>query len=113
MKLSYRGVSYENSQSILEVTEGEIGGKWRGQNWKYRYPRHIPQLQPKLYRQYRGVAYSICSQEEVTCVNVLKKPYKVVANEEKNLNWGNIRRQLERLFKTTKKSEDENLSNHR
>lgn len=31
MKLSYRGVTYEPKPLTLEVTEGEIGGMYRGQ----------------------------------------------------------------------------------
>jgi len=29
------------------MIEGEVAGKYRGQNWNYRYPRHIPT--PKKY----------------------------------------------------------------
>ncbi|PNW56181.1 UNVERIFIED_CONTAM: hypothetical protein BEN50_08085 [Euhalothece sp. KZN 001] len=58
MKLTYRGIQYEPETNPLETTEGEIGGKYRGQSWRYQYPRHIPQLQPKLGLQYRGVYYS-------------------------------------------------------
>lgn len=58
MKLTYRGIQYEPETNPLETTEGEIGGKYRGQSWRYHYPRHIPQLQPKLGLQYRGVHYS-------------------------------------------------------
>lgn len=58
MRLSYRGINYEPETMPLEVTEGELGGKYRGQPWRYHYPRHIPELQPKLWLHYRGVSYS-------------------------------------------------------
>lgn len=60
MKLCYRGIDYENKAAILEVVKGEVGGKYRGQDWYDSYPRHIPHLKPKIYRQYRGIAYSTC-----------------------------------------------------
>ncbi|MDY6781125.1 MAG: DUF4278 domain-containing protein [Cyanobacteriota bacterium] len=58
MRLTYRGASYAREPLSLEVTEKEIGGLYRGQPWKHRYPRHIPHLrhQPKIL-QYRGVVY--------------------------------------------------------
>ena len=54
MQFSYRGVLYDKKPLTLEVTESEISGKYRGQDWHYRYPKHIPQLQPKIFMQYRG-----------------------------------------------------------
>ncbi|MGB7442827.1 MAG: DUF4278 domain-containing protein [Coleofasciculaceae cyanobacterium] len=56
MKLSYRGVKYEAEPSALEVREGGIGGTYRGQEWRFHYPRHIPQT-PVHNLKYRGVSY--------------------------------------------------------
>lgn len=62
MKLSYRGISYEREQPPAVSQEGEIISKYRGQEWKYYYPRHVTQLQPKIDRKYRGIPYgSSCS----------------------------------------------------
>lgn len=47
MKLSYRGANYEYDIPTVDMIEGEVAGKYRGQNWNYRYPRHIPT--PKKY----------------------------------------------------------------
>ncbi|NBD33672.1 MAG: DUF4278 domain-containing protein [Cyanobacteria bacterium] len=58
MRLTYRGINYEPETMPLETAEGEVAGKYRGQPWRYHYPRHIPDLQPKLWLQYRGVHYS-------------------------------------------------------
>lgn len=55
MKLTYRGTSYESDIPKIDVTEGEIGGKYRGQSWKYHYPRHIPVPGPSQQLKYRGV----------------------------------------------------------
>jgi hypothetical protein len=124
MKLSYRGVSYNNEPFSLEMTEGEIGGKYRGQDWKYHYPRHIPQLQPKLYQQYRGIVYSTSAvslaeypataqseSQNHTCPVPLRKPCKVVTNELTKTHLENMRRNLERRLEVAKAKGDEKLVN--
>lgn len=47
MQLTYRGANYEYDISTVDTIEGQVTGKYRGQNWNYRYPRHIPV--PKKY----------------------------------------------------------------
>ena len=54
MKLSYRGVHYKNEPSTLEVTEGEIVGRYQDQQRQSGYVRHIPE---PLKLKNRGVAY--------------------------------------------------------
>lgn len=61
MKLTYRGIQYQPETNSLEIKEGEIGGKYRGQPWRYHYPRHVLALKPKLWLEYRGVHYSKCA----------------------------------------------------
>ena len=41
MQLTYRGANYEYDIPTVDMIEGEVAGKYRGQNWNYRYPRHI------------------------------------------------------------------------
>jgi hypothetical protein len=60
MKLCYRGVNYNREPLSLEVSESEIMGKYRGQEYHRCYPRHVPQLNPKPRLQYRGLAYQTC-----------------------------------------------------
>ncbi|MEZ2225065.1 DUF4278 domain-containing protein [Microcoleus sp.] len=57
MKLAYRGANYDYDIPTVDMTEGEVAGKYRGQNWNYRYPRHIPMPQHPQDLQYRGVGY--------------------------------------------------------
>lgn len=122
MRLSYRGVNYEKEQPTLEMNEGEIGGKYRGRDWNYRYPRHIPQLQPKYYRQYRGIAYStlpipaegeiISPQWNATgvyCPVPVQKPEAVVTSEFSKTHLDNIRRNLERRLQVAKANGNESL----
>jgi hypothetical protein len=60
MRLSYRGTRYETELPTFEMLEGDVVGKYRGQNLKlqYPYPKHIPVPQTPLDLKYRGVAYS-------------------------------------------------------
>ncbi|HBE16167.1 MAG TPA: hypothetical protein DEG17_23350 [Cyanobacteria bacterium UBA11149] len=58
MKLSYRGGNYEGTPS-LEINEGEIGGTYRGQPWRFHYPRHIREPLTVDHLQYRGIPYNI------------------------------------------------------
>lgn len=101
MKLSYRGIHYDQVPLALDMNEGEVGGKYRGQDWKYHYPRHIPQLQPKLYRQYRGVAYSSrpnlgTETATLTCSISNTLPTAIVTDEVSQVHLETIRRRLER-----------------
>ena len=40
-QLSYRGIVYEKELPLIEMETGEYGGRYRGQSWHYRYPRHV------------------------------------------------------------------------
>lgn len=57
MRLTYRGINYEAETPSIDVTEGEMAGKFQGQPWHYHYPRHLPQIQPNLSVRYRGLHY--------------------------------------------------------
>ena len=58
MKLSYRGVNYEAESLTQEVTEGEIGGLYRGQPWRVHHPmqQHRRYVAPRQM-SYRGIGY--------------------------------------------------------
>jgi Domain of unknown function (DUF4278) len=57
VKLSYRGIPYEYEPPTLDMTEGQEMGKYRGQAWAMRYPKHMNIPQPALNLKYRGIAY--------------------------------------------------------
>ncbi|MBD2072205.1 DUF4278 domain-containing protein [Leptolyngbya sp. FACHB-671] len=57
MKLSYRGVRYDSVSTPINMVESEGTGNYRGSNFHFTYPRHIPVRQPVLELKYRGVAY--------------------------------------------------------
>ena len=58
MKLNYRGVSYEYNPPTFATVESEVGGKYRGLDWRFRNLKKSPVLQPPVNLTYRGVAYS-------------------------------------------------------
>lgn len=122
MQFSYRGATYENDIPTGEVTEGEIGGKYRGQDWRYSYPRHIPVPQPTPHLRYRGANY--CANPRATAeacfaapaaqeiparvVSTCGKGDKVLnALEETHL--ANIRRRLEYRLQVAKNKGDRDL----
>lgn len=56
-RLSYRGASTAYELPTIDMLEGDIGGTYRGQPWRLRYPRHIPEVEPIADLKYRGVPY--------------------------------------------------------
>jgi Domain of unknown function (DUF4278) len=58
MKLAYRGTNYDYDIPAVDMIEGEVAGKYRGQNWSYRYPRHIRGPQQAYDVNYRRTDYS-------------------------------------------------------
>ena len=58
MNLRYRGIEYEYTPSICMFTKGEVGGKYRGLDWRFRNLEKPPVLQPRLNLTYRGIKYS-------------------------------------------------------
>jgi hypothetical protein len=110
MKLTYRGVTYDRQSEEIEMNEGEVGGKYRGNQWKYHYPRHIPTLQPKLAKKYRGIAYDeqkgSCDTGEYAIASYLNSPQrrKVINSEAANIHLENMRQNLERRIKAAEAS---------
>ncbi|OKH26055.1 hypothetical protein NIES593_02970 [Hydrococcus rivularis NIES-593] len=58
MKLTYRGVSYEYDPIVVETTTGEVGGKYRSRDWRFRNLKKPPILVPRANLTYRGVTYN-------------------------------------------------------
>jgi hypothetical protein len=96
---------------------GDIGGKYRGQDWKHHYPRHMIQLQPKLHRQYRGISYSTLpgvtrAIAPVACPLPILKPQVIVQDDSlSTVHLNNIRRRLERRLQIAQDNGDEILVN--
>ena len=58
MKLIYRGISYEYNPPVVETVEGQVGGKFRGLDWRFHNLKKPPVLQPPVNLTYRGVNYA-------------------------------------------------------
>lgn len=108
MKLGYRGVAYEYEPPTIDMVEGEVGGKYRGQPWRCSYPRHIPVPQPALDLKYRGVAYSSYPKAPAGAIAQLGNP-RQVSPELLDTHLENIRRRLEHRLQVAKTSGDEKL----
>lgn len=57
MKLCYRGVEYDYTPPVLEVTESEAAGRYRGRSLKFSYVRHVPFPQAEADLSFRGATY--------------------------------------------------------
>jgi hypothetical protein len=114
VKMKYRGIEYKSETSLLEMKESDIIGKYRGSHWNYRLPKHIPQLQPKPFLTYRGVAYSTCpnATPEITnrqTVVTSIAPHSRLANTEsisslEELHLYNLKQNLERRIKVAQET---------
>lgn len=121
MKRSYRGVNYIGEPSTLEVTEGEIGGLYRGQNWRFHYAKHMPEPLPSQNLQYRGVAYRnsqpavpVLSKQEESVTPIARWQWsnrhkREVLDELTRSHLQNIRRSLEHRLQVAKAKGDEQL----
>jgi membrane protein implicated in regulation of membrane protease activity len=56
IKLSYRGVNYEPAPPAVEVSEGEVTGKYRGQVWRTSQLKNAVVVQPAIGMKYRGAS---------------------------------------------------------
>lgn len=65
MKLCYRGVEYDYTPPVLEVSESEAQGHYRGRPLRFSYVHHIPFPQSEADLKYRGVSYHTNRQGEV------------------------------------------------
>ena len=57
MKLSYRGAAYEYQPPTVTMVENQVGGKFRGLDWRFRNLKEPPVQLPTLDLSYRGVTY--------------------------------------------------------
>ncbi|MBW4490951.1 MAG: DUF4278 domain-containing protein [Trichocoleus desertorum ATA4-8-CV12] len=123
MRLSYRGAHYESELPTFQMLEGDVVGKYRGQNLRlqYPYPKHIPVPQTPLDLKYRGVAYSthrpmelkdlikaqpaVVATSQTPLQNMRQRVLKEVAETHRT----NIYRSLERRLQVAKNLGDQRL----
>jgi hypothetical protein len=59
MQFKYRGVSYDYTPQTVDTQEAEVGGKFRGLDWRFRNLRKPAVIQPTADLTYRGVKYQV------------------------------------------------------
>jgi len=74
MKLSYRGVTYSYNPPEVETTLGEVAGKYRGLDWRFRNLKKPPVLQPTASLKYRGVYYQTGTKPTPNSTQPTKTP---------------------------------------
>jgi hypothetical protein len=120
MKLRYRGVGYDAEPATLEVTEGEIGGTYRGQNWKFHYVKHVPEPQPVHNLKWRGVAYRTDKPVEIQLTETVQPQSERVGTPASRMrvramdaatrtHLANIRSRLEHRLEVAKASGNKQL----
>lgn len=119
MELTYRGHSYEKNFPHIEIIPGEVGGKYRGNEWTYQYPRHIAMPPATTQLKYRGISYNPGQAvEQVSCHQQSEKsPNKaelVIKNSKTDpkvnqIHQANICRNLDRRWLIAQAQGNEDL----
>ena len=113
MRLSYRGVSYESNPLTLEVTEGEIQGKYRGASWKCHTLAEvqIPQAPQRLKNQNSVYSQQDRAQIERTQLSQtlpVRSTFNVL-QQLKRIHSANVYRSLEHRMQVARDREDDQL----
>lgn len=113
MRLSYRGVSYESNPLTLEVTEGEIQGKYRGASWKCHTlaEAQIPQAPQRLKNQNSVYSQQDRAQIERTQLSQtlpVRSTFNVL-QQLKRIHSANVYRSLEHRMQVARDREDDQL----
>lgn len=119
MNMKYRGNRDSVERHFLEVQDTNIiGGKYRGCEWTYKMPHHVPQIQPKIGLQYRGITYCARSlsvsevEKSLPWQRIIGSNPVISVKEDNNLqqvHLNNIRRNLEKRIQTAKENENYSL----
>lgn len=119
MELTYRGRSYEKNCPNVEIMPGEVGGKYRGNDWTYQYPRHIAMPPATAPLKYRGVSYYPGQAvDQLTCSKKSEKSLSKVEIAIKNsktdpkvnqIHRANICRNLDRRWLIAQAEGNEDL----
>ncbi|MCT7986032.1 DUF4278 domain-containing protein [Laspinema sp. A4] len=120
MKLTYRGIGYDSEPQSFNLMEAEIGGKYRGNEWQVRYPRHIPVPATLKELTYRGAHYQVGEAATPPMAEVTPKSGRVrplmdaqpgdkVMEEVAKLHRNNICRSLERRMQAARMLGNEDL----
>jgi hypothetical protein len=118
MKLTYRGIDYDYTQPTLEVTEGEILGRYRGAAWRCQTVQELPIPRPNAMLNYRGASYlsnptagiqpvqmahTIATRRPIPCTT------GPLRQEVSRLHQANVKRSLEHRLQVAQQQGDRRL----
>ncbi len=125
MKLCYRGVEYDYTPPVLEVTESELIGRYRGKTQHFSYVKHIPFPQAEADLSYRGKAYHVNRQGHAEApastpdlaqgsrfhpvFDSVAAARRTLLQESARVHQENIRRSLERRMSVAQSKGDKEL----
>ena len=125
MKLCYRGVEYDYTPPVLEVTESEALGHYRGRPQRFSYVKHIPFPQPEADLRYRGANYHTNRQGQVEAAPAAQEVPKgsnfgpvfdsmatarrQLLQESARIHQDNIRRSLQHRIEVAQAQGDQSL----
>ena len=58
MKLSYRGIKYNQEPSVVNVNFRRVLGKYRGVDWQAHSLNQLPVKRSRSPLMYRGISYN-------------------------------------------------------
>jgi hypothetical protein len=123
MKLTYRGVPYDQAPVNLEVTEGDIIGRYRGQSVRRHLPAtslERPEIESMLLH-YRGQGYqklqptvqgavaTVYQARAASCPVPLSTLAKLMPQDVRQVHIENMRHSLEERIKSAQAKGDEHL----
>lgn len=122
MKMCYRGVEYDYTPPVLEVTESEILGQYRGRSLRFSYAKHIPFPQPVAELKFRGSVYRTnvqggvspaeASAQETKAFNAhssMAQARRQLLQESARIHQDNIRRTLEQRISAARTRGNDSL----
>ncbi|NJN72168.1 MAG: DUF4278 domain-containing protein [Limnothrix sp. RL_2_0] len=125
MKLTYRGVPYNQTPVSLEVTEGDILGRYRGQSVRRHLPAtkfERPEVESMLLH-YRGQGYRklqatvqsaiapVHQAPAASCPIPLSKLAQLMPKDVRQVHIENMRHSLEERLRAAQAKGDEHLVN--
>jgi hypothetical protein len=125
MKLCYRGAKYDYTPPVLEITESEVMGQYRGLPYHFSYVKHMPFPQPEADLRYRGVTYHTNRQGQVEAISStpdappetrfrpvfdsMAAARRSLLEESARIHQENIHRSLQRRMEVAQAKGDETL----
>ncbi|MEM9541255.1 MAG: DUF4278 domain-containing protein [Cyanobacteria bacterium P01_E01_bin.42] len=96
MKLTYRGVTYNYNPTNVETINTEVGGKYRGLEWRFRNRKASTAQKPTLDLVYHGVAYTQGQEAEQEAVKAKPSPVLSIGERARALFLNKKREELNR-----------------